>query len=141
LTRLQTALKIEAIAEPYIKRRAVRHLEKGRIVIFGAGTGNPYFTTDTAAVLRGIEVHADVILKGTRVDGVYDADPEKNPNAVKFESITFDDVLKKGLNVMDTTAFTLSQENELPIVVFDMNKKGNLLKICKGENVGTVVKI
>jgi len=141
LTRLQTALKIEAIAEPYIKRRAVRHLEKGRIVIFGAGTGNPYFTTDTAAVLRGIEVHADVILKGTRVDGVYDADPEKNPNAVKFESITFDDVLKKGLNVMDTTAFTLSQENELPIVVFDMNKKGNLLKICEGENVGTVVKI
>jgi uridylate kinase len=138
---LQTALKIEAIAEPYIKRRAVRHLEKGRIVIFGAGTGNPYFTTDTAAVLRGIEVHADVILKGTRVDGVYDADPEKNPNAVKFESITFEDVLKKGLNVMDTTAFTLSQENELPIVVFDMNKKGNLLKICEGENIGTVVKI
>src|SRR5574343_1843746 len=140
-TRLQTALEIKAIAEPYIKRRAVRHLEKGRIVIFGAGTGNPYFTTDTAAVLRGIEVHADVILKGTRVDCVYDADTEKNQNAVKFESITFDDVLKKGLNVMDTTAFTLSQENELPIVVFDMNKEGNLLKICQGENVGTVVKI
>ncbi|WP_297510736.1 UMP kinase [Flavobacterium sp.] len=140
-TRLQTALKIEAIAEPYIKRRAVRHLEKGRIVIFGAGTGNPYFTTDTAAVLRGIEVHADVILKGTRVDGVYTADPEKDKNAVKFDSISFEDVLKKGLNVMDTTAFTLSQENKLPIVVFDMNKEGNLLKICQGENVGTVVSI
>ena len=141
LTRLQTALKIEAIAEPYIKRRAVRHLEKGRIVIFGAGTGNPYFTTDTAAVLRGVEVHADVILKGTRVDGIYDSDPEKNANAVKFESISFEDVIKKGLNVMDSTAFTLSQENELPIVVFDMNQKGNLLKICEGENIGTVVKI
>ncbi len=141
LTRLQTALKIEAIAEPYIKRRAVRHLEKRRIVIFGAGTGNPYFTTDTAAVLRGIEVHADVILKGTRVDGIYDADPEKNPNAVKFEEITFDDVIKKGLNVMDSTAFTLSQENALPIVVFDMNKSGNLLKICNGENIGTTVRI
>ena len=141
LTRLQTALKIEAIAEPYIKRRAVRHLEKGRIVIFGAGTGNPYFTTDTAAVLRGVEVHADVILKGTRVDGIYNADPEKHADAIKFESITFDDVLRKGLNVMDTTAFTLSQENSLPIVVFDMNKKGNLLKICEGENVGTVVNI
>jgi uridylate kinase len=137
LTRLQTALKIEAIAEPYIKRRAVRHLEKGRIVIFGAGTGNPYFTTDTAAVLRGIEVHADVILKGTRVD----SDPEKNPNALKYEQITFEDVLKKGLNVMDTTAFTLSQENALPIVVFDMNKSGNLSKICKGETIGTTVKI
>ena len=141
LTRLQTALKIEAIAEPYIKRRAVRHQEKGRIVIFGAGTGNPYFTTDTAAVLRGVEVHADVILKGTRVDGIYDSDPEKNANAVKFESISFEDVIKKGLNVMDSTAFTLSQENELPIVVFDMNQKGNLLKICEGENIGTVVKI
>jgi uridylate kinase len=141
LTRLQTALKIEAIAEPYIKRRAVRHLEKGRIVIFGAGTGNPYFTTDTAAVLRGVEVHADVILKGTRVDGIYDSDPEKNANAVKFSNITFEDVIKKGLNVMDSTAFTLSQENELPIVVFDMNKKGNLLKICNGEDIGTVVKI
>ena len=141
LTRLQTALKIEAIAEPYIKRRAVRHLEKGRIVIFGAGTGNPYFTTDTAAVLRGVEVNADVILKGTRVDGVYTADPEKDKNAIKFDQITFDEVLKKGLNVMDTTAFTLSQENSLPIVVFDMNQKGNLLKICEGENVGTVVTV
>ncbi|WLD24507.1 UMP kinase [Flavobacterium dauae] len=139
LTRLQTALKIEAIAEPYIKRRAVRHLEKGRIVIFGAGTGNPYFTTDTAAVLRGIEVGADVILKGTRVDGVYTADPEKDPNAVKYETISFADVLDKGLNVMDTTAFTLSQENNLPIVVFDMNKESNLLKVCQGENIGTTV--
>jgi uridylate kinase len=140
-TRLQTALKIEAIAEPYIKRRATRHLEKGRIVIFGAGTGNPYFTTDTAAVLRGIEVDCDVILKGTRVDGVYSADPEKDANAVKYDTITFDDVLAKGLNVMDTTAFTLSQENKLPIIVFDMNKKGNLLKICNGETVGTTVTI
>jgi len=140
-TRLQTALKIEAIAEPYIKRRATRHLEKGRIVIFGAGTGNPYFTTDTAAVLRGIEVNCDVILKGTRVDGVYTADPEKDSNAVKYDTITFDDVLAKGLNVMDTTAFTLSQENKLPIIVFDMNKKGNLLKICNGETIGTTVTI
>ena len=140
-TRLQTALKMESIAEPYIKRRADRHLEKGRIVIFGAGTGNPYFTTDTAAVLRGIEINANVILKGTRVDGVYDCDPEKNASAVKFDFISFEDVLKKGLNVMDTTAFTLSQENKLPIVVFDMNKVGNLLKICEGENIGTVVNI
>ena len=140
-TRLQTALKIEAIAEPYIKRRATRHLEKGRIVIFGAGTGNPYFTTDTAAVLRGIEVGADVILKGTRVDGVYNADPEKNPDAVKFDYISFEDVLAKGLNVMDTTAFTLSQENKLPIIVFDMNKDGNLLKVCEGETIGTTVTI
>jgi uridylate kinase len=140
-TRLQTALKIESIAEPYIKRRAVRHLEKGRIVIFGAGTGNPYFTTDTAAVLRGVEVGADVILKGTRVDGVYTADPEKDKNAVKFDFISFEEVLQKGLNVMDTTAFTLSQENQLPIVVFDMNKAGNLLKICQGETIGTVVTI
>ncbi len=139
LTRLQTALKIEAIAEPYIKRRAVRHLEKGRIVIFGAGTGNPYFTTDTAAVLRGIEVGADVILKGTRVDGVYTADPEKDPTATKYETISFADVLEKGLNVMDTTAFTLSQENNLPIVVFDMNKESNLLKVCQGDNIGTTV--
>lgn len=138
-TRLQTALKIEAIAEPYIKRKAVRHLEKGRIVIFGAGTGNPYFTTDTAAVLRGVEINADVILKGTRVDGVYTADPEKDKNAVKYDEITFDDVLKKGLNVMDTTAFTLSQENELPIIVFDMNKQGNLLKVCEGATIGTTV--
>ncbi|HEU0137895.1 MAG TPA: UMP kinase [Flavobacterium sp.] len=141
LTRLQTALKIEAIAEPYIKRRAVRHLEKNRIVIFGAGTGNPYFTTDTAAVLRGVEIHADVILKGTRVDGIYTADPEKDPSAVKFDHITFEDVLKKGLNVMDSTAFTLSQENKLPIIVFDMNKKGNLLRICEGQNIGTVVSV
>lgn len=142
LTRLQTALKIEAVAEPYIKRRAVRHLEKGRIVIFGAGTGNPYFTTDTAAVLRGVEINADVILKGTRVDGVYTADPEKDPAAIKFEKITFSDVLTKGLNVMDTTAFTLSRENELPIVVFDMNKKDNLLKVCEGnDTVGTTVSV
>jgi len=140
LTRLQTALKIEAVAEPYIKRRAVRHLEKGRIVIFGAGTGNPYFTTDTAAVLRGVEINADVILKGTRVDGVYTADPEKDPTAVKFEKISFSDCLTKGLNVMDTTAFTLSRENELPIVVFDMNKEDNLLKVCQGnDSVGTTV--
>lgn len=140
-TRLQTALKIEAIAEPYIKRRAVRHLEKNRIVIFGAGTGNPYFTTDTAAVLRGIEVDCDVILKGTRVDGVYDSDPEKNADAVKYDNITFEDVLSKGLNIMDTTAFTLSQENKLPIIVFDMNKQGNLLKVCEGDTVGTTVNI
>ena len=140
-TRLQTALKIEAIAEPYIKRRATRHLEKGRIVIFGAGTGNPYFTTDTAAVLRGIEVGADVILKGTRVDGVYNADPEKNPDAVKFDYISFEEVLAKGLNVMDTTAFTLSQENKLTIIIFDMNKDGNLLKVCEGETIGTTVTI
>jgi uridylate kinase len=140
-TRLQTALKIEAIAEPYIKRRAVRHLEKGRIVIFGAGTGNPYFTTDTAAVLRGVEVNADVILKGTRVDGVYTSDPEKDANAVKFDTISFVEVIAKGLNVMDSTAFTLSQENSLPIVVFDMNKEDNLLRICHGENVGTVVNV
>jgi uridylate kinase len=138
---LQTALKIEAIAEPYIKRRAVRHLEKNRIVIFGAGTGNPYFTTDTAAVLRGVEIDADVILKGTRVDGIYNEDPEKNKDAVKFDYISFEDVLKKGLNVMDTTAFTLSQENKLPIIVFDMNKEGNLLKICKGDNIGTIVNV
>lgn len=140
-TRLQTALKIEAIAEPYIKRRAVRHLEKGRIVIFGAGTGNPYFTTDTAAVLRGVEVNADVILKGTRVDGIYTADPEKDTTATKYDTLTFEDVLKKGLNVMDTTAFTLSQENELPIIVFDMNKEGNLLRVCEGEPVGTTVSV
>ncbi|MBQ0117422.1 MAG: UMP kinase [Flavobacterium sp.] len=140
-TRLQTALKIEAIAEPYIKRKATRHLEKNRIVIFGAGTGNPYFTTDTAAVLRGIEVNADVILKGTRVDGIYDSDPEKNPNAVKFDYVSFEQVLEQGLNVMDTTAFTLSQENKLPILVFDMNTQGNLLKVCQGEPIGTVVNI
>ena len=138
-TRLQTALKIEAIAEPYIKRRAVRHLEKGRVVIFGAGTGNPFFTTDSAAVLRAIEVEADVILKGTRVDGIYDDDPEKNKDAVKFESISFNDVLQKGLKVMDSTALTLSQENELPIVVFDMNTTGNLELVVAGKNIGTKV--
>nr|WP_322623111.1 UMP kinase [uncultured Flavobacterium sp.] len=140
-TRLQTALEIKAIAEPYIKRRAVRHLEKGRIVIFGAGTGNPYFTTDTAAVLRGVEVDADVILKGTRVDGIYTADPEKDPSATKYETLTFEEVLAKGLNVMDTTAFTLSQENELPIIVFDMNKPGNLQEVCLNGGVGTTVTV
>ncbi len=138
-TRLQTAIKIEAIAEPYIKRKATRHLEKGRVVIFGSGTGNPYFTTDSAAVLRAIEIGADVILKGTRVDGIYNEDPEKNPNATKYDFITFADVIKKGLKVMDMTAFTLSQENNLPIVVFDMNTKGNLLKVVSGEQIGTKV--
>ena len=138
-TRLQTAIKIEAIAEPLIKRRATRHLEKGRVVIFGSGTGNPYFTTDSAAVLRAIEINADVILKGTRVDGIYNEDPEKNKEAIKFDTLSFDDVLKKGLKIMDTTAFTLSQENNLPIIVFDMNTKGNLSRIIKGENVGTRV--
>ncbi|ATA69121.1 UMP kinase [Capnocytophaga cynodegmi] len=140
-TRLQTAITMEAIAEPFIRRRAVRHLEKGRVVIFGAGTGNPYFTTDSAAVLRAIEINADVILKGTRVDGIYTADPEKDKNAVKFDNITFDEVMNKGLKVMDMTAFTLSQENELPIIVFDMNKKGNLLKVVSGDNVGTTVNL
>ena len=138
-TRLQTAIKIEDIAEPFIKRRATRHLEKGRVVIFGSGTGNPYFTTDSAAVLRAIEIDADVILKGTRVDGIYDEDPEKNNSAIKFDSLSFDEVLKKGLKVMDTTAFTLSQENKLPIIVFDINTKGNLIKIIKGEKIGTRV--
>ncbi|PHS10547.1 MAG: UMP kinase [Kordia sp.] len=138
-TRLQTAIKIEAIAEPYIKRKATRHLEKGRVVIFGSGTGNPYFTTDSAAVLRAIEIGADVILKGTRVDGIYSEDPEKNPDAVKFDLITFKDVIKKGLKVMDMTAFTLSQENNLPIIVFDMNTRGNLLKVVAGEQIGTKV--
>lgn len=140
-TRLQTALEIKAVAEPYIKRKAIRHLEKGRVVIFGAGTGNPYFTTDTAAVLRAIEIHADAILKGTRVDGVYTEDPEKNKNATKFDSISFKDVINKGLKVMDMTAFTLSEENKLPIIIFDMNKKGNLLKLVSGEKIGTVVDI
>ena len=138
-TRLQTAIKIEAIAEPFIKRRATRHLEKGRVVIFGSGTGNPYFTTDSAAVLRAIEINADVILKGTRVDGIYNEDPEKNKEAIKFDTLSFDDVLKKELKIMDTTAFTLSQENKLPIIVFDMNTKGNLSRIIKGENIGTRV--
>lgn len=140
-TRLQTALKIEAVAEPYIKRRAVRHLEKKRVVIFGAGTGNPFFTTDSAAVLRAIEVEANVILKGTRVDGIYTADPEKDKSAQKFEHISFKDVLNKGLKVMDMTAFTLSQENELPIIVFDMNKQGNLKKVVMGEPIGTLVNL
>jgi uridylate kinase len=140
-TRLQSAIKINEVAEPFIRRRAMRHLEKGRVVIFGGGTGNPYFTTDSAAVLRAIEIEADVILKGTRVDGIYTSDPEKDKNATKFDNISFKDVLTKGLKVMDTTAFTLSQENELPIVVFDMNKKGNLLKIVDGENIGTTVNI
>ena len=138
-TRLLTAIKMEQVAEPFIKRRAVRHLEKGRVVIFGAGTGNPYFTTDTAAVLRAIEVGAEVILKGTRVDGIYTSDPEKNDDAVKFDSITYKDVMNKGLKVMDMTAFALSQENNLPIVVFDMNTKGNLEKVVSGENIGTLV--
>ncbi len=138
-TRLLTAIEMEQIAEPFIKRRAVRHLEKGRVVIFGGGTGNPYFTTDTAAVLRAIEIQADVILKGTRVDGIYSSDPEKNKDAIKFENITFKDVLNKDLKVMDMTAFTLSEENKLPIIVFDMNKQGNLLKIISGEKIGTLV--
>ncbi|MDC3133058.1 UMP kinase [Flavobacteriaceae bacterium] len=138
-TRLQTAIKIEAIAEPFIKRKATRHLEKGRVVIFGSGTGNPYFTTDSAAVLRAVEINADVILKGTRVDGIYNTDPEKDKNAVKFDRLSFEDVLKKGLKVMDTTAFTLSQENKLPIIVFDMNTPGNLIKVARGQKVGTRV--
>lgn len=138
-TRLLTALEIKEIAEPYIKRRAIRHLEKGRVVIFGAGTGNPYFTTDTAAVLRAIEVSADAILKGTRVDGIYTADPEKDENAVKFDTISYKDVMNKGLKVMDMTAFTLSEENKLPIIVFDMNKQGNLFKLVSGEPIGTIV--
>lgn len=140
-TRLQSAIQINEVAEPFIRRRAIRHLEKGRVVIFGGGTGNPYFTTDSAAVLRAIEIHADVILKGTRVDGIYTADPEKDKEATKFDFITFDDVIRKGLKVMDTTAFTLSQENELPIIVFDMNTKGNLLKVVTGETIGTKVNL
>lgn len=140
-TRLQSAIKINEVAEPFIRRKAIRHLEKGRVVIFGGGTGNPYFTTDSAAVLRAIEIKADVILKGTRVDGIYTSDPEKDKEATKFDFITFEDVIKKGLKVMDTTAFTLSQENELPIIVFDMNKPGNLLKVVTGERVGTKVNL
>ena len=139
-TRLQTAVKIEAVAEPYIKRKAVRHLEKKRVVIFGGGTGNPFFTTDSAAVLRAIEINADVILKGTRVDGVYDSDPEKNKKAKKYDTISFSDVLSKNLKVMDSTAFTLSQENNLPIIVFNMNEQGNLLKVIKGKEIGTKIK-
>jgi len=138
-TRLLTAIKMEQIAEPFIRRRAIRHLEKGRIVIFGAGTGNPYFTTDSAASLRAIEIEADVILKGTRVDGIYTADPEKDSTATKYSSITFNEVYEKGLNVMDLTAFTLCNENKLPIVVFDMNAQGNLKRVVEGENVGTLV--
>ena len=138
-TRLQTAFNIEAVAEPYIKRKAVRHLEKKRVVIFSAGTGNPFFTTDSAAVLRAIEINADVILKGTRVDGIFDIDPEKSKDAVKFKQISYDDVIAKKLKVMDSTAFTLSKENKLPIIVFNMNKAGNLKKIIKGKKVGTIV--
>jgi uridylate kinase len=138
-TRLLTAIKMEQIAEPYIRRRAIRHLEKGRVVIFGAGTGNPYFTTDTAGSLRAIEINADVILKGTRVNGIYTADPEKDPNATKFDTISFSEVIAKKLKVMDMTAFTLCQENKLPIIVFDMNTAGNLKRIVMGENLGTVV--
>jgi uridylate kinase len=140
MTRLMSAIRMEAIAEPFIRRRAVRHLEKGRVIIFGAGTGNPYFTTDTAGALRAIEVEADVILKGTRVDGIYDDDPEKNPNAVKFDRITGDEVLKRRLSVMDLTAFTLCRENETPIIVFNMNHEGALKKIiCEGSSDGTTV--
>ena len=138
-TRLQSAIKMEQIAEPYIRRRAIRHLEKGRVVIFGAGTGNPYFTTDTAGSLRAIEIKADVILKGTRVDGIYSADPEKDPKATKYETITFQECLTKNLRVMDMTAFTLCMENNLPIVVFDMNKPDNLKRVVSGEKVGTLV--
>ena len=138
-TRLLSAIKMEQIAEPFIRRRAVRHLEKGRIVIFGAGTGNPYFTTDTAASLRAVEIEADVILKGTRVDGIYSADPEKDSTAVRYERLTFTEVYEQGLNVMDLTAFTLCNENKLPIIVFDMNRPGNLLKVLQGEAVGTLV--
>jgi uridylate kinase len=138
-TRLLSAINMEQICEPFIRRRAVRHLEKGRVVIFGAGTGNPYFTTDTAASLRAIEIEADVILKGTRVDGIYTADPEKDPKAVKYDRISFTEVYEKGLNVMDMTAFTLCNENKLPIIVFDMNKGGNLNKLISGEQLGTLV--
>ena len=140
-TRLQSAINVNKVAEPYIKRKALRHLDKKRIVIFSAGTGNPYFTTDSAAVLRAIEIEADVILKGTRVDGIYNEDPIKNSEAFKFEKITFKEAISKGLKIMDTTAFTLSHENKLPIIVFDMNQKDNLLKVLNGENVGTLVNL
>lgn len=139
-SRLQSAIEMKEIAEPFVRRRAVRHLEKGRVVIFGAGTGNPYFTTDSAASLRAIEINADVILKGTRVDGIYTADPEKDSSATKYDTISFDEVYEKGLNVMDMTAFTLCKENDLPIIVFDMNTNGNLTRLIKGEKVGTLVK-
>lgn len=138
-TRLQTAIQMDQIAEPFIRRRAIRHLEKGRVVIFGAGTGNPYFTTDTAASLRAVEIEANLVLKGTRVDGIYTADPEKDKSAVRFENISYEEVYERGLNVMDLTAITLCQENKMSIVVFDMNKEGNFLSVCKGENVGTTV--
>lgn len=138
-TRLQSAIEMDKVSEPFIRRKAVRHLEKGRVVIFGAGTGNPYFTTDTAASLRAIEINADVILKGTRVDGVYSSDPEKNADAVKFDNITFADVISKRLNVMDLTAFTLCSENNVPIIVFDINNPENLIRIIQGEQVGTLV--
>ncbi|HEU4717480.1 MAG TPA: UMP kinase [Bacteroidia bacterium] len=138
-TRLQSAIEMKQICEPFIRRRAVRHLEKNRVVIFGSGTGNPYFTTDTAASLRAIEIEADVVLKGTRVDGIYTADPEKDKTATKFETITFNEVYEKGLNVMDMTAFTLCNENKLPIIVFDMNRPGNLSRVVTGEKVGTLV--
>ena len=138
-TRLQTAIKMESIAEPFIKRKATRHLEKGRVVIFGSGTGNPYFTTDSAAVLRAIEINAHVILKGRRVDGIYNVDPEKNKEAIKFDDISFEETIKKGLKIMDTTAFTLSKENKLPIIVFDINIKGNLTKVVSGKKIGTRV--
>jgi uridylate kinase len=139
-TRLQSAIKMEQICEPYIRRRAMHHLEVGKLVIFGAGTGNPYFTTDTAASLRAIEIKADVVLKGTRVDGIYTADPEKDPTATRYDVISFQEVYDKGLNVMDMTAITLCQENNLPIIVFDMNKPGNFMKIADGEAIGTLVK-
>ena len=138
-TRLMTAIKMEQVAEPYIRRRAIRHLQKGRVVIFGGGTGNPYFTTDTAATLRAIEIEADIILKGTRVDGIYTADPEKDKTATKYDTISFKEVYEKCLNIMDMTAFTLCNENKLPIVVFDINKSQNLIKMLKGESVGTLV--
>ena len=140
-TRLQSAINVNKVAEPYIKRKALRHLDKKRIVIFSAGTGNPYFTTDSAAVLRAIEIEADVILKGTRVDGIYNEDPNKNSNAFKFEQLTFKEAISKGLKIMDTTAFTLSHENKLPIIVFDMNQENNLLKVVNGEKVGTLVNL
>ena len=139
-SRLQSAIEMKAIAEPFIRRRAMRHLEKERVVIFGAGTGNPFFTTDSAAALRAIEINADVILKGTRVDGIYTADPEKNPDATKYDMISFDDVYGKGLKIMDMTAFTLCKENNLPIIVFDMDTPGNLKQVVEGEQVGTVVR-
>ena len=138
-TRLMAGIKMEQVCEPFIRRRAIRHLEKGRIVIFGAGIGNPYFTTDSTASLRAIEVQADVVLKGTRVDGVYTKDPEKYPDAVKYNTLSFQEAYEKNLNIMDMTAFTLCMENKLPIIVFDMNQKGNLLKIAKGENAGTLI--